>query len=406
MLMNEKSTPFGGWLVNASVGLTEQDNIELSIAFPKDRLSDVETLQGHKIKFYAFPSVKGRSLSSIETNKYLEKIIDEVKPDLVHIFGTEYTHTLAMVNVCKKKSINAVISIQGLVSVISRHYMAYLPSRVQNRFTFRDIIKQDNLKQQKRKFVKRGRFEIEALQKVNHVIGRTTWDRACVLQINPRIQYHYCNESLRDEFYKYAWDINECERNSIFISQGSYPIKGLHMILEAMTLVLKKYPNTKLYIAGADITKFDTLIEKLKISSFGKYIRKLIKENNLQDHVIFTGILDEKQMCQRFLKSNVFVSASVIENESNSLSEAKILGLPCVASFVGGVINRLTDKEDGFFYQTDAPYMLAHYICEIFGNENLALEFSKNARKHAMKTHDRLENTNTMINIYKKIING
>lgn len=404
--MNEKSTPFGGWLVNASKALSERDDIELSIAFPKKVPNDVRSLQGRKIKYFAFTPVKDRDYNSIENNKYLEKIIDETKPDIVHIFGTEYAHTLAMVNVCKIKNIEAVISIQGLVSVYSRHYMACLPVKVQNRFTLRDFIKQDNLKQQQQKFVKRGELEVEALRKVNHVIGRTTWDKACALQINPNIRYHHCNEILREEFYKYIWDIKQCEKHSIFVSQGSYPIKGLHFMIEAMPMILKHYPDTKLYIGGSDITKSNTLKEKLKVSSYGKYLKHLIEKYDLQNKVIFTGILDERQMCQRYLKSHTFVCSSSIENSPNSLGEAMILGVPAVASDVGGVTDLLENRKEGFIYQFDAPYMLAHYICEIFGNEALALEYSKNAREHALKTHDREKNTNNLLNIYKKIISG
>lgn len=47
--------------------------------------------------------------------------------------------------------------------------------------------------------------------------------------------------------------------------------------------------------------------------------------------------------------------------------------------------------------------MLAHYIYEIFENEDLAMRFSKNAREHALKTHDRDENTRKLIEIYEEI---
>ena len=404
LLMNEKPSPFGGWFVSGSKILAEQNDIKLSIAFPKKELSKVRVLQGEKIYYCAFPIISEKDIRSNKKNTYLHEILDSIKPDLVHIFGTEYAHTLAMVNFCQEKNINMMISIQGLVSIYARHYMACLPANIQNRFTIRDFIKQDNLKQQQSKFIKRGAFEIEALQKVKHVIGRTTWDRACSLQINPDLQYHFCNETLRDEFYKHSWDINRCEKHSIFVSQGSYPIKGLHFMLEAMPLILKRFPDTKLYVSGQNIIKADTLKGKLKISSYGKYIKELIGRYNLGKSVVFTGILDEKQMCERYLKSNVFVCPSSIENSPNSLGEAMLLGVPCVASDVGGVIDLLTHREDGFVYQTDAPYMLAHYVCEIFSSDDLSLEFSKKARKHAIKTHNKEENTKRMMEIYREII--
>ena len=401
LLMNEKPTPFGGWFVSASTYFIEEDNIKLSIAFPKRGLSDVLVLKGKKITFYAFPPVNEKDVRLNKQNIYLKKILNETKPDIVHIFGTEYPHTLAMVNACQKEKV--LISIQGLISVISKHYMAGLPVNVQKRFTIRDFIRQDNLKQQQSKFIKRGVFEIEALQKVKHIIGRTTWDRACTFQINSDAQYHFCNETLRGEFYKHTWDINKCEKHSIFVSQGSYPIKGLHFMLEAMPLILKRFSDTKLYVSGQNITKSNTLKSKIRISSYSKYIKELIKKYSLQKNVVFTGVLDEKKMCERLLKSHVFVCPSSIENSPNSLGEAMILGVPCVASDVGGVIDLLKHKKEGFVYQIDAPYMLAHYVCEIFNDDELALKFSKKAREHAMQTHDREKNLDTMVKIYRNI---
>jgi glycosyltransferase involved in cell wall biosynthesis len=81
-----------------------------------------------------------------------------------------------------------------------------------------------------------------------------------------------------------------------------------------------------------------------------------------------------------------------------------ILGVPTVASYVGGIPDMLEDKEEGFLYQHDAPYMLAHYVCEIFENEEMALKFSRNAREHALKTHDRDENTKRLIEIYLNVL--
>ena len=403
LLMNEKPTPFGGWFVSVSKILAEQNDIKLSITFSKKELSKVRVLQGEKIYYCAFPTISERDIRSNKKNTYLHEILDTIKPDIVHIFGTECAHTLAMVNTCNKQNITAVISIQGLTSIIANHYLTGLPTSVQNRFTLRDFLKQDNLKRQQSKFVRRGAFEIEALQKVKHIIGRTTWDKACTSQINPNAQYHFCNETLRDEFYKYSWDINNCEKHSIFVSQGSYPIKGLHFMLEAMPLILKWFPDTKLYVGGQNITKSDTLKDKIKISSYGKYIKELIKRYNLGKSIVFTGILDEKQMCRRYLKSHVFVSPSIVENESNSLSEAKIIGVPCVASYVGGVIDRIEHEKDGFFYQHDALYMLAYYVCEIFANNDLALQFSKKAKINAQKTNEIKINIQTLKKIYKEI---
>lgn len=403
VLLKDKPIPYGGWLVGASSLLSADNDIDLSIAFPKIGSTDVLQLQGERINYYSFPPVHEKDIASNRINPHLIKILEKANPDIVHIFGTEYPHTLAMVNTCDVSKV--VISIQGLCSIIAKHYLSGIPSNIQRRFTFRDLIKQDSLLQQQSKFLKRGSLEIEAIQKVQHIIGRTTWDRACTYQINPDAIYHHCNETLRDEFYKHEWDIQKCEKHSIFVSQGSYPIKGLHYMLEAMPLILKNFPDAKLYVGGANITKSETIKDWFKLSSYGKYIKDLIKKYDLGNNVFFTGVLDEKQMCQQYLRSHVFVCPSIIENSPNSLGEAMILGVPCVASFVGGIPDMLLDKHEGFLYQHDAPYMLAHYLCEIFANDQLALKLSANARQRALITHDKFTNTNRLLQRYNEILN-
>ncbi|MBK5442696.1 glycosyltransferase family 4 protein [Peribacillus sp. TH24] len=403
-LMNEKSSPYGGWLINASNYLADQEALELTVAFPKNGVTESIKLEGNKITYYAFKPVKDRDKEVIEENLIFKKILNEVNPDLVHIYGTELAHTLSMINVCEKEKVNAVISIQGLVSYIEKHMYANLPYRVVYGTTLRNLLRKDNVAGLQKLFYKRGKNEIQAIKNVNHIIGRTTWDKACTSQINQDAEYHFCNETLREEFYKYEWNIEKCEKHSIFLSQGQYPIKGLHYMLEAMPLILREFPNAKVYISGKDITMSETLKDRLLITHYGKYIKKLIRNNKLEENVVFTGPLNEKKMCERYLNSNVFVCPSSIENSPNSLGEAMILGVPCVASDVGGVSDMLKHKEEGFVYQADASYMLAHYVCEIFKNDELALEFSDKSRSHALKTHDPISNTKKLMTIYEDIL--
>jgi len=404
LLMGEKPSPFGGWLINASKDLSIQKDIKLSIAFPGNKASEFKELKGEKINYYPFTLIKESETKKIENNEFFKMIIDSVNPDIVHIYGTEMAHTLSMVNICNKMNISTVISIQGLVSIIEKHMYANLPIHVIYGKTFRNFIRNDNVNGLKRNFEVRGKNEVAAIKSVRNIVGRTTWDRACVREINSSARYFYCNETLREEFYKYQWDINKCEKNSVFLSQAQYPVKGLHYVLGALPLILKKFPDTKVYISGKDLTKSDFLKDKLLMTYYGKYIKKMIKRLGIEENVIFTGPLDETKMCQRYLNSHVFVCPSSIENSPNSLGEAMILGVPSVSSYVGGIPDMLNDKEDGFLYQHDASYMLAHYICEIFENDELALKFSQNSRRHALKTHDRTENTRRLIEIYKNIL--
>ena len=84
-----------------------------------------------------------------------------------------------------------------------------------------------------------------------------------------------------------------------------------------------------------------------------------------------------------------------------------LLGVPCVASDVGGIADMLTHNDEGFLYPFDDSYKMAFYIRRTF----LEIEDTKRraecGRKHDVITHDRKKNAETLIEIYHKIcMNG
>ena len=402
--LNRPQNNFGGWIVGLLEVLKNDQDIELAICFPID--NENEILQGHidGLKYYAFNRNQVNQIYYDDTVEHnLKKIINDFEPDLVHIFGTEFPHTLAMTKIFNKPE-RTIVNIQGLCSVIEKHFLDGLPWKVQKKYTFKDFIKRENLIKQRNNFKIRGEYEIKALHNVSNVIGRTTWDRACTSQINPIVNYYHCNETLRDSFYNKSWNLEKCEKYSIFISQCSYPIKGFHYMLEAFPYVLKKYPNAHIYTTGHDFVNNSTFKDNIRISSYHQYLKQTIIKNNLKDKITFLGDLNEEQMCSRYLNSHVFVSPSTIENSPNSVGEAMILGVPTIASDVGGVKDMLVNNEEGFIYPKDEYYMLAYYICEIFSNDKLANDVSKKAKQHALETHNRKKNTLKMKHIYNDIM--
>lgn len=397
-----------GWLTGFANEIEQYDDIELNIAFPL--LGEEKKLSGNvgKIRYISFYQKPIHKKIKVPTNKigqltkkHICEIINEINPDILHLFGTEYEYSLIAAKLFNKP-LKTLVHIQGLTSVYAMHYYAGLPTKVLKKFALSNLIRGSILKQQK-KFEMRGKSEIELLKYIGNVSGRTEWDKACVKRINPQIKYYFCNESLRDEFYKNSWDISKCEKHSIFMSQASYPIKGVHFMIEALPDIIKCFPDTHLYIAGNDITITDGLYNKMRVSSYGLYIKELIKKNKLDEYITFTGFLDEKQMCKRYLKTNVFVSASTIENSPNSVGEALILGIPTISSDVGGVKDFISHASNGFIYQYDATYMLAYYVNQIFENDSKAIELSENAKKTASIAYNRKINIDKLVDIYNKI---
>jgi Glycosyltransferase len=391
------------WIEGLYNRLEELPDVEVAYCFPYGEGQNFIHGKIGKLNYYGFhKAIKNITKYDISVELQIKQALDEFKPDILHIFGTEFPHTLAAVKAFDNRA-RTVIHIQGLCSICAIHYYADLPDRIVNHFTIRDLLRRDNIQQARDKFHQRGTYEIEALKNVDHVMGRSDWDKACTTQINSNLHYHVCYETLRKEFYKHNWDIDKCRKYTIFISQAWYPLKGFHYLLQALPEVIKQFPTAHVYVAGPNICKVKTLRDRIHITSYGTYLNQLIKQYKLEEHITFTGLLGEREMCNYLLKSHVFVSASTVENLSNSLGEAMILGIPSIASNVGGINNIFTHKEDGYLYQHDAWYMLSYYICELFQNDELAVKFSESAKQHARRTYDANENNRTLLEIYHNI---
>ena len=66
---------------------------------------------------------------------------------------------------------------------------------------------------------------------------------------------------------------------------------------------------------------------------------------------------------------------------------------------MGGVPDMLEHGREGFLYQASAPYMLAWYVKRVFGDDKLAMGFSKAAHERAARTHDRERNLRDLLDI-------
>lgn len=411
-----------GWLAGLSERILEEKNEDLilGVCFPASK--ELAKWKGeYEVTAYGFyEDFKHPENYSNDLEVRMKEIVEDFQPDIVHIFGTEFPHTLAMVKAFQRPA-KTLIGIQGLCFVYADAYLEGLPDDVVKRSTLRDFLKKDNILEQQKKFYKRGAYEQKALALTGNVTGRTDWDKYYAKECNANVKYYFMNETLRSNFYEDVWEYKNCEKYSIFVSQGDYPIKGLHFLLRAMKDVLEEYPESKIYVSGNCVTGDDGLRKKVKLASYGKYLKELIEKNQLQEHIVFLGNLNAEEMKNRYLKSNVFVSPSIMENSPNSVGEAMILGVPVISSRVGGVHNLLEDGKEGILYEATNVQALSNAIIKVFDayefedssrmrpirvkeEEIEAIRsYTVHAREHALLTHNPDTNYYRLLEIYEDI---
>ena len=399
-----------GWISGILMRMIkEKEDIELGICYPvaensEECKKEVILNDNKNIVCYGFveDTVNSKNYGGDVLEERLGEIIHDFEPDVLHIFGTEYGHSLAAVKAFGNPG-HTLVGIQGVISECAKEYMADLPVDVQGQVSFRDWLKKDSMKQQQEKFFIRGEREKEVLKLCGNVTGRTDFDKVAVKNINPQVKYFFMNETMRGEFYEGQWKYENCEKHSIFFSQADYPLKGFHYLLQALQIVKEKYPDVTVNVAGNSLVNYTTLKDKIKISAYGKYLRKLIKESDMEDKITFLGKLSAEEMKQQYLTCNTFVCASSLENSPNSVGEAMLLGTPVVASNTGGIPSMVEHEKEGLLFEKGNVKALAETIMRTWEDKGMVDIMTSGARVRARNTHDADENYRALMGMYREI---
>lgn len=383
------------WVDAMSQQLKKRTDVHLTIAC-SGAVSEVKARTIDSISYYVLPN---------DCNKvdYWVNILPKVKPNVIHIYGTETSSSKLLV--ANHSDWPIVISLQGILSEYQRHYYAGLDFiTMVKSITFMDIVRPVGFFGGRNDFIRRSKNEKLMIRSVRYVEGRSTWDRVSSMRINPQLKYFYCPRMIRQPFYNAAWNQKAMEAHSIFVHQGNYSIKCLHYVLEALSILKTKYPDIKLHIAGNNIFEPKTFMSKIKKSGYINYIQKLIRKYNIKENIVFTGYLTADRLADYLTRMNVAVIPSAIENAPNSLAEAQLVGTPCIATYVGGNMDMMEHNKEGFLYCFNEPNMLAEYINQIFESPELAASFSEKGKQTAKRRHDPQTLETMLLEIYNNII--
>ncbi len=357
---------------------------------------------GHTMCYPLEENIRTPEYYDTALEEQLKQILEDFQPDLIHIFGTEFPHALAMVTAARRPE-RTLVGIQGLCTACAEAYMADLPEAVIRRRTFRDRLRKDSIRQQQEKFRIRGERERQVLRQVRHVTGRTAFDWEEVRKIQPEAVYHPMNETMRQVFYTDSWSQSQCIPQSIFLSQGDYPLKGFHYILQAMPEILAEYPKACIYVAGNSIVEDRSLKDRIRLSSYGRYLLELMDAYGIRDRVNILGKLTAEEMKQWMLRSSVFVCPSVMENSPNSMAEAMLLGVPAVCSRTGGIPSLLEDGAEGLLVEPGDIHGLAGAVMSVWKEPEQAAARAEAGRKRAALLYDGEQNYRRLLEIYREI---
>lgn len=175
-------------------------------------------------------------------------------------------------------------------------------------------------------------------------------------------------------------------------TNASHPRKGVEVLFGALRLLCQRYPGMQVAIAGSISRR----------SGYGRYVLRQIAE--FGDSVVELGPLTADQMVEELLQSHIFVSSSFIENSSNAVCEAQLLGMPVVASYTGGMPSIVQDGQTGLLFPNGDIPMLTARIREFFDDDELCLKIGEQAHEVASLRHDPATVVGGILDVYRDIL--
>ena len=328
------------------------------------------------------------------------------EPDVVHVWGTEYPGASALLDAAGAR--RTLFSIQGIMVPYARHLLDGVPPRFcrsspAQRLVDR-IVPGGLLDRKLAYYEAQAKRESALLARAAHVTGRTPWDKAEMARLAPQAAYYHCGEILRPRFYTARWP-GPPAAPVIFLSQGNEPRKGLHWLLQALPPVLARYPGLKLRVAGwPPLDKGPLLRPVIRwMFPYQRYLETLAKRLGVAGALVYTGPLDEEGMLREMQAASVFAICSSLENSPNSLGEAMLLGMPCVASAVGGVPGMASHEKEALLYPCEDVQALSAALLRLLDDPDHAAALGAAARERALVTHDPAANRRALETIYHTI---
>lgn len=400
--VSEKTKETGSWLQP----MAEQLASSITLVNVTDGIVEMPTSSNFKnIKQWIIPAKASNygQEASVETCSIVKDIIEKEKPDLVHVWGTEKLWA----SIYRKGYIGVptILDIQGLLAPYTEYYYGGL--------SIKEIFESIHLKEilmptrtlfhKKEIFRKRGVSETANIKSFKHISYQSQWVKNYISFVNPSATLYPTKIMLRKAFIEsQKWAFHNVGDSPVVFSTCSAAVtyKGMHIIIKAIALLKRKYPNIKLKLAGS-INIGDRLLD-----GYSVFLKNLIRMYGLQENVIYLGSLDENQIIAHLQEANACVIPSFVETYCLAFAESMIVGTPTIASFAGAMPELSENGKEALFYNSVDYYTCAALIDKVLQDRGLAEKLSENGRARRMKENDIDTVVKTQLEIYENVLSN
>lgn len=333
-------------LANALSVDHEVDVFDIPRLNGKDTGERVGNIQIHR---YRNPGTHNQD--SVQRVDEILRDIIALHPDIVHIHGTGEISAIVY-QALKEYGFKVLLTVHGLLHVEKKN-------QLRKKLSLKHIYQ----------YFHQSRIEFETIENADIVIVDTEYVAIQLRQLLKQKkvkrlpQMHIIPQGINADYLS----LKSISSNQTILSVGSISERKGHLYLvRAFELVCAKNPHAKLVVAGtlADQSYYELLIKYIAKSPYQQQIE--IKTN-----------LSQEEIFKLYQQATIFALHSQEESQGIVFAEAMAVGLPVVATCVGGVPYVVEDKVTG---------LLSNYKDVSAFAENMLILLRDAARQQSMAT--------------------
>ncbi|MBQ2672467.1 glycosyltransferase [Candidatus Saccharibacteria bacterium] len=308
----------------------------------------------------------------------IKKILDDFKPDVVHVQVSDPIG-LSVVSYARKRGIPVVTTEHNQPEVITdplkmpgpmkKPVNAMLSAYFRNRQSKSDFVTMPT-EQAIRNLLEKHQFEIPIAAVSNGV----------------DLKHFKPGKAPAGIYRKYGIDKDA----AVVLYVGRVdPEKQVGTVIAAFKEARKFVPKTEMVIVGDGVDK--------------ARLEKMVKDDGLSSAIKFLGRVTPPDLYELYRVGTLFATASEIETQGIVLIEAAATGLPLIAVDKGAVSEVCISDKNGFLCRPGNTAEIAEAMIKILSDPELQQKFATNSVKIAAE-HDMEKTLDKFINIYQKLI--
>jgi len=169
-----------------------------------------------------------------------------------------------------------------------------------------------------------------------------------------------------------------------------FDFKGHNYLLEAASRVVEVFPQTKFLLVGDGILR--------------ERLMRQAKDLKISDNVIFTGLVERKEVPKLISVMDVVVHTSLREGLPRVLPEALAMAKPVIAFEIDGIPEIIKDGKNGYLIPPGDSRKLANSIIHLLKDKEKARRMGKAGRDQVIPAFKLEVMLERISEVYKELI--